>query len=364
LNDPNVAQPIVTPTQDSTSYSVTVTTATGCTAVDSVLVVWVDPCGPIPLTSVAVSEATCGNTDGTAIIHLGGAESNYTYNWMPNIGIPNATGNERIGLPAGGYTVEIIDAANPVCRTFINILIQNSAGPEATATIVPASCGLSDGSVSLMPAGFTYTWEDATSASSRNDLAAGVYFVTVVDPADPTCPNVLQIEVEEDNAMQATFTVNTQPDCGTANGSVTINVTGGLGPYSFSWGDNTATQNNLTSGVYAVTITDLGTSGCELEYTFALTDNVLAAIITIADTSAVSCAGATDGAIDFSIAYDIAFAQPADTIITDGLNTYTNNALPEGDYCMIIRDANGCIAGESCFSIRRFIWCLSGCLYP
>lgn len=351
LNDPTASQPIATPTQDSTSYTVTVTTASGCTAVDSVLVTLVAPCGPVPLTSVAVTEASCGNTDGSATIHLGGAENSYAYTWTPDIGIPNGTGNERIGLPARGYNVTIFDLNNPLCNTTINILIQNSDGPEATATVNAASCGLSDGRVTLTPAGFNYIWEDGSTANTRNDLAAGTYFVSFTDPTDPTCPNVLQIEVEEENTMEASITVNSQPDCGVANGSVTIDVTGGVGPYSFSWGNNTATQNNLNAGVYVVTITDLGTNDCTLEYTFALTDNVPAAIISIADTMDVSCAGGTDGAIDFTVSYDIAFAQPADTIITDGLNTYANGALPTGDYCMIIQDANGCLAGSNCFTI-------------
>ncbi|MFT5165897.1 MAG: hypothetical protein ACI8P3_001128, partial [Saprospiraceae bacterium] len=353
LNNPNAAQPIATPIQDSTLYMVTVTTATGCTAIDSVLTVLQAPCVPPLLSSVAVTEAICGNTDGIIVIHLGGFENNYNYVWTPDIGIPNSTGNERVALPFGSYTVEIIDATNPLCTTTIDILLQNSDGPQATVTTVPASCGLSDGTATLTPASFDYEWEDGLSVSSRNDLAAGAYFVTLTDPANLGCPNVIQLIIEEENSMQASIVVNTQPDCGMANGSVSINVTGGVGPYTFSWGDNTNTQINLTAGVYNVTITDLGTSGCDLEYIFVLTDNVPAATVTIVDTTGALCNGGFNGIIDFTISYDIAFILPADTIITDGINNYTNGILPAGDYCLIIRDGNNCLAGEACFTIAE-----------
>ncbi len=353
LDNPNVVQPIATPVQDSTMYTVTITSATGCLAIDSVLVVFEDPCVEPEVSSVAVTEATCGNTDGSVVIHLGGFENNYSYNWTPDIGIPNTIGNERIGLPMGGYTVLITEPGNPLCSTTIDILVQNSDGPEPTVTVTPASCGLSDGTATLMPATFTYLWEDGSSLSNRTNLSAGTYFVTLTDPANPTCPNVVQVEIEEENNMDATLTVNTQPDCGIANGSVTINVTGGVGPYAYSWASGNNTQNNLASGVYIVTITDFGTNGCELEYTFVLTDNVPAAMITISDTLATNCAGEANGSINYTVAYDIAFAQPADTIITDGFTTYNDDDLPAGDYCMIIRDANGCLAGEACFTIEE-----------
>ncbi len=351
LDDPNAIQPIATPVQDSTTYTVTVTSATGCTAVDSILVVNTAPCTIPPVTSVAVVNATCGNNDGEVVIHLEGAESNYLYTWTPDIGIPNNDNNQRRGLPAGGYTVLISDPVNPLCSTTLDILVQNSDGPTATATIGPATCGFADGTATFIPATFNYQWGDGSTASSRNDLAAGVYFVTVNDPLAPDCPNVFQIEIGEESDLEASITVNNQPDCGLANGSVTINVTGGVGPFSFSWGDNTATQNNLSSGVYTVTISDLGTGACELEYTFALTDNVPSAMINITDTTALTCAGINDGSIDFTVNYDLAFVLPADTIITDGVNVYTNGNIPAGDFCLLIRDGNGCLAGESCFTM-------------
>ncbi len=351
LNDSNAAQPIASPIEDSTTYTVTVTTATGCTAIDSVLVVLQAPCLPPPLTSIAITEATCGNNDGVAIIHMGGFENNYTYQWTPDIGFANAIGNERTGLPFGAYSVEIIDNSNPLCRTTLDVVIQNSDGPDATVIVAPASCGLSDGMVTLSPSSFNYEWEDGSMNTNRNDLSSGIYSVTFTDPLNVDCPNVIQIEVEEENTMLASVTVNNQPDCGMSNGSVSINVTGGVGPYSFSWGDNTNTQNNLSSGIHIVTITDLGTNTCELIFTFALTDNVPAAMLSIIDTMNTQCSGTNTGSVNFSVSYDLAFVHPADTIITDGINNYTNGSLAAGDYCMMIRDGNGCFAGEACFTI-------------
>ncbi len=354
LDDASASQPVATPIQDTTQYFVTVTTATGCTAIDSVRVIWdtATPC-TIPLTSVTVSEATCGNMDGDITLHLGGLESGYQYDWTPDVGSVIGDGNQRANLPAGGYTVLITDLSDPTCNTSIDILLQNSDGPTATVDVTAADCGQANGTANLLPATFNYLWPDNSTANNRLDLAAGTYFVTLTDPADPACPNVVEVVIEEAVNLMATLTVVNTPDCGMSNGEVSINVTGGVGPYGFSWPGGTNTQSNISSGVYTVTITDNGAPGaCSFEYTFALVDNVPGALINITDTTSVSCAGTSTGGITFDVTYDVAFVGPADTIITDGVISYDNMNLPAGDYCIIIEDANGCIAGQACFTIE------------
>jgi gliding motility-associated-like protein len=354
LDDANASQPLATPVQDTTEYVVTVTTASGCTAIDSVLVIWesATPC-VIPLTSVTVSEATCGNNDGAVTLHLGGLEADYQYDWSPDMGNSIGDGNQRINIPVGGYTVLITDLDDSNCSTSLDILVQNSDGPMVGVNASSADCGQLNGAANLLPANYDYLWPDNSTSNNRFDLAAGTYFVTFTDPGDPSCPNIVEITIDENSNLNASLTVVSTPDCGMANGAVSVNVNGGVGPYTFSWPGGTNTQNNLSAGVYTVTISDQGASGtCNLTYTFALVDNVAPATITIVDTTAVDCAGEATGAITFEVIYDAAFVGPADTIITDGVITYSNTNLPEGNYCMIIRDGNACIAGEACFTIE------------
>ena len=238
------------------------------------------------------------------------------------------------------------------CTEIVNVLIQNSDGPSATALTTPATCLLANGTATLSPDSLNFLWEDNSTDSSRNDLTAGIHFVTVTDPANPNCPNAIMITIDEINPLDASLTINQAPDCGDSNGSATINVTGGSGTYSFSWDTGVATGTNLSSGFYSVTITDLDSTGCELVYDFILTDNVPSANITIDSVSTTSCTGLADGQVDFTIEFDSAFVQPADTIITDGFEEFDNGNLPAGEYCIIISDANDCVAGEACFTIE------------
>jgi trimeric autotransporter adhesin len=57
--------------------------------------------------------------------------------------------------------------------------------------------------------------------------------------------------------MQATPASN-NASCGMANGTATVNVSGGNQPYSYHWssGQTTASINGLSGGSYIVTITD------------------------------------------------------------------------------------------------------------
>jgi len=190
------------------------------------------------------------------------------------LGIPLGGDFGRDSLPFGGYTVLIQNISNPTCLDSVHLIIQNLDGPDATAMTTAASCGQADGTAILSPDTLNYIWEDNSTDIQRTDLTAGVYFVTVTNPAAPTCPNVILVTVDENNTLAATLTINQIPDCGISNGEATINVTGGSGNYSYSWDSGVATSTNLASGVYEVTITDLAAPDCELVYIFALTDNV------------------------------------------------------------------------------------------
>ena len=54
------------------------------------------------------------------------------------------------------------------------------------------------------------------------------------------------------------------------NGSIDLEIIGGVAPYSFSWSNDSEEQNqaNLSSGMYTVTILDA--NNCSIEQTFSL----------------------------------------------------------------------------------------------
>jgi len=348
---PGTNDPASRPDLEAGTYSVTVTDVNGCSASADGLIIE-DECTttcvtPPVVDNVVIVEATCNSADGQATIQVTTDPANYNFIWNPDIGTPNAIGNQRTDLLAGTYTVRIVDQADASCFVEETFVIGTTDGPIAQlVSTTPANCIAADGGATFTPANYQYNWSDNGVGEVRTDLTSGEYFVTITDPATG-CTDVQTVTIDEENNLAVTATVDSEPTCGEANGSVTIEVTNGSGSYSYSWGAG-ATQTNLGAGTYTVTITD-DVTGCETNTTFVLQDNVAGATVTIEPDPQVSCIGDTDGTITFEVDYDNGFQQPADIRIEDANgDEVTNGSLPAGQYCVIVHDANGCLAGQAC----------------
>ena len=337
----------------STQYSVTVTGSAACetTATFNVSVGDCIPtCVPPQLSSTVVTAASCGTADGSILLSPDAPATDFTYDWLPDTGTPNAAGNGREGLGYGAYTITVRRADDPTCSTETIVLVQHDAGPLPTVSTTPATCALSDGSAALLPAAYGYSWPDGATQSVRDDLPGGTYPVTVTDPADPDCPNVVAVTIGEINPLAATVTFDQLPGCGGSNGAVTLTVAGGSGSYTYDWPGGSAAQTALTEGMHTVEIAD-AVSGCTLPFSFVLPAAVPNASVFITDTIGVSCAGATDGGVVYTLDFAPGFAQPAAVRITNGFAELPNNQLPGGQYCLEVQDADGCVAGGACFAV-------------
>jgi len=339
------------------TYTVTVTDTEGCTEVIDVVIEEVGNCNGcvIPVVqNTVVTEAQCGEATGSITFNMAGNAADYTYTWVPNTGTSNSVGNARTGLMAGIYEVIISDNNADDCTNTLMITVGNVDGPTVSdVNITPATCGQSNGSASIIPSNLMYMWTfDGATGASRSDLAAGTYEVAVMDPAVPECPTVISVVIPEEGALDAEATVNSQPSCGESNGSVTINVTGNTAGASYSWNDGGtgATRNDLAAGTYMVEVET--TSGCTSVVMFTLMNNVTGAEVNVPAEISVSCVGATDGTVTYNVTPETGFAVPATEVIVDQNGVvYTNGTLGAGYYCVVVTDANGCIAGEGCFEV-------------
>ena len=336
---------------DGGTFSLTVTDASGCTAVSDNIIVEgatnCDVCEPIEVTSIVVVEATCNNNDGTATIEINQNPDEYTFNWTPNV----SNGSVANNLSAGTFEVEIINIENADCSTVATFAVGNTNGPEPTSIdIVPSTCLAPDGEVTFLPTDFTYTWSDNLVTNSRADLPAGTYFVTVND-LTTNCLDVITVIVPSENLLEATHVVNQNPNCGQNDGSVTINVTGGSGNYGYSWGGG-PTRTDLASGIYNVTISDPET-GCFIDILFALEDDVIGGEINLEDNIVtIPCAGDANGRVEFNLVLDPDFAGvPIISIVDEDGNEQVNGELNVGEYCLLITDSNECLAEQSCFEV-------------
>ncbi len=128
---------------------------------------------------------------------------------------------------------------------------------------------------------------------------------------------------------------------GDANGSISVNITGGVAPYSYIW-SNGFTESNITdlsAGTYEVEITDA--NGCTETAMVEITEPDVIGISVNAITNDTD--NSNTGAIEIDIsggteAYIFDWTLDGMTVSTDEDPT----GLSAGDYVVIITDANNC----------------------
>lgn len=109
---------------------------------------------------------------------------------------------------------------------------------------------------------YSINWNTGSAAQNLTNTAAGIYYVDITDNHGCLASDTFKInEPSELGYTSVIIPVN----CSTsANGSITISATGGVGPYSYIWRDldeDSPHISGLPAGTYKVSITDA--NGCK-----------------------------------------------------------------------------------------------------
>ncbi len=139
-----------------------------------------------------------------------------------------------------------------------------------------------------------------------------------------------------------TFSITSQTNVscfGANNGSATVNVTGGTGPYTYSWqpGNLTgATRNNLAPGTYTIVATDA--NSCTVNGSVTIIQPT--ALTLNSSQTPAGCAG-NDG----SATVTASGGTPGYTYAwSNGGNTATISGIASGAYAVTVADQNNCTA--------------------
>lgn len=320
------------------TYTVTVTDANGCT---STATVTVNEPPLLAVTATATDEQCNGSCDGSLTASGAGGTGAITYSWDGGIG----AGANQSNVCAGTYTVTATDANGCTATATVTI----NTPPVLTVTIAgnDASCNVvCDGDATATAAGgtgpYTFQWDAngglGTNASATG-LCANTVGVTVTDANGCTATATFVI-AEPTPIVLTTSSVN--PNCGNADGSATVNISGGTGPYTQSWspsGGTGTTASNLAAGGYTVTVTDA--AGCVETATVTLTDNG-APTATITAQTDVNCFGGNNGSATVT-ATGGAGGYTYSWSPTNGPSA-TETGLTAGTYTVTVTDAVGCVA--------------------
>jgi len=201
---------------------------------------------------------------GTAIARTTGGQPPYLFDWPGSIVMDSV----RTDLPPGLYSVTVQDARGCTASAVAEVKKQGSLGSKVE--VGPISCfGTADGSLTVLPSDgqppHHWSWENNPSldAPTLAPLGPGQYRVTLTDALG--CDIAWQLPLGQPNSLQVLqAVVSPAKDSMSADGSVSVVVTGGMQPYTGAWsnGGTGLSINGLKPDVYTLTLTDV--NGCSL----------------------------------------------------------------------------------------------------
>jgi len=334
-----------------------VETDQGC-LVTEVGSITVDPCCEdenVIFIDEQVSDLLCPNDqNGSISLTVQSNAPPFTYAWTGPGGFTADT--ELItNLEGGVYTVTVTNAAT--CEEVLDIVVNSPPTLFFTPQIVMPTCdGGVDGVLTIQATGGTppLEFDFGSGFSSNNTLSnipVGLYPVSIRDANG--CVVDTSIFVNELQLLLNADQLVTTPSCfDTFDGAITALVVNGQGPFEYDLGDgNGFTSNNiltgLNSGSFLISYRDA--NGCTGDTAFMVVPPPPVEIET--DTLDISCFGQQDGVATalasggvggFTYVWDDPLMQMGPEAV----------GLSEGEYTVLVEDANGCPATAGVFILE------------
>lgn len=198
---------------------------------------------------------------------------------------------------------------------------------------------------------YTYSWSTSATGTTVTGLTSGTYSVSVTDSYGCVTTKSATI-VDVPQVGLGGFTA-VEPTCFAADGSFTIQITGGTAPYyySASTGDvqiqygTSWTVSGLSPGNYSVQVTDAAL--CTFVAGTVLTSPQ--GITSINISSIGSTCSSNGGSIQVSVfggtspyLYTIIYPNGNTTNVANNLTTQIFSNLASGTYSIAVQDASGC----------------------
>lgn len=235
---------------------ITVVDANGCST--SAQVEMKENILPISLFLSVSKEIKCqGKAEGALALSIRGGKSPFSILWN----IPGTSGENPVNLKAGKYEVTVTDVTGT--KATQQIELKEPPRLEASATLVQmADTDQANGKAKVVfsggSPGYTFAWSNGANGLENEQLAAGKFTVTVTD--NNGCSANASVEITEAIQPLAAQIITDKPiGCqGQKNAQLSVEVSGGKKPYTYSWSNGTKamTLSQLGPGTYKVTVSD------------------------------------------------------------------------------------------------------------
>jgi hypothetical protein len=311
---------------------------------------------------LSVQNTTCGFNNGAV---TGSSNSDYSstdfylYHGDGVFSQSGTTSQQTIvfgSLTAGTYYMTVVDLGGCSAQTS-NFIVEDSTALNYGLYAVPNSACNNTPIGKIMVTGltgtppYTYLWNTSATGSTVTGLTAGIYSVDVTDYYGCVTTKTATI-VDVAPVGFGAFTA-TQPTCFSADGVLTIQITGGTAPYyySASTGDVTVqyptswTITGLSPGNYSIMVTDAGL--CTFTQGTVLTSpNGITSVSIITQGSTCSSNG---GSISVAVnggtspyLYTLIYPNGNTLNIANSQTNQLFSNLSSGTYTVSVQDASGC----------------------
>ncbi|MEN2398224.1 T9SS type A sorting domain-containing protein [Flavobacterium sp. MC2016-06] len=336
-------------------YQITVTDNQGCMISMSQKIAPPEPL----IATINTNNATCyGSASGKITAAVSGGTAPYLYSLN---GSSFSTNNVFASLEAGNYIITIKDAAN--CdRSFVAAVSQpdaplvmsldiktiNNDGQIGGTIFAGASGGTAPYKYSLRNNDTGSIIADNSSVKVFKGMLAGSYTMSVTDANGCKAENNnLILSLANPIILN---TVKTPITCQNNTASLTINPSGGVPPYLYSY-DNGSTftssnpgLSNLTAGTYSILMEDA--IGNEAQAHIIVKPYI--PVTMTANVSYDTNNGQIGGVVKVNPAggtapyYYTLKKSATGEIMFEDLTAIIYNGLPTGNYSITVKDANGC----------------------
>ncbi|MEO0312203.1 MAG: hypothetical protein RIQ89_1860 [Bacteroidota bacterium] len=338
---PNISSTNIGSNLPAGNYQINVIDVNGCA--EQIAVAITQPTTLTAQVQQTILPLCNGDMNGQININVVGGTAPYNFQW--NTG---ATTEDLSNIGAGNYNVNVSDAQN--CTFNLAITLTE---PQALLTtifnIAQVQCfGDSNAALVANPVGgtapYTYAWSNNTFAPSISGLIAGTYNVTVTDSNN--CVATASTTVNEPDLLQGAITASHVVCNGGHDGSLSTNIIGGTGPYSYSWsnGNTTSSINQLYANNYAITVTDA--NGCVWNGIETINQPIMLATVNY-NTSA-TC-NSSNGGISVN---GVGGTAPYTYLWSNGISSNVMSNVVAGTYTLTLTDANNC-ALDTTFAIQN-----------
>ncbi|WP_418639027.1 DUF7507 domain-containing protein [Winogradskyella sp.] len=345
------------------NHSVVVIDANGCKTVKSIRITCTDDCDTATTTDNITNVLCFGDATGAATVSASSVikpTATFTFTWsngQVDTGVEYSTLSNVI---AGTYTVSVVmdgSSCDPVVHE-VEITEPNALSVSINKVNATSAQGCDDGTATALSTGgnapYSYQW----SASANNqttmtatNLPVGDHTVIITDDNGCTTSQTITISCTDDCDTATTTDNITNVLCfGDATGAATVSASSVINPtatFTFTWSNGQvdtsaedSTLSNVIAGTYTVSVTMDGSSCDPVEQVIEITQPNTSLSASISTQTDILCGSlgqftieGTGGTSPYTYSID-----NGNNFLTNG--TFTN--LIEGDYSVIVKDANGC----------------------